>query len=199
MNTELKVDDFLAKNDIRTYLEEPFFLDNHKVFTNGHVLVMHKCVGIDSIKESLAPTVRNFMEQLEQNTDWSPMPEIEFKFSACTSCDGTGKAKQERCGECDGEGEVEWSSGSHDYAADCKACDGDGWWLVPGGDDDCDTCGGSGKRYELRHYMVGESAFNPKYLAMIQAEGTEINQPGKNEMLLFRNGDAFGLIMGIRI
>lgn len=196
---EINYEEFINPTDVRYYLHKPFCLGGRKIYTDGHTLVFHPTDEPDSVPEGLENSVPKILEKIEAADTWCDLPQSSLETEPCLRCNSSGKVTEVDCAECDGEGEVEWSTANHVYTAECKECYGDLQVIKPGGDTKCTACDGKGQRFRDRSIPIFQSNFNPHYVARINKPGTEIQLPGPDSMLIFRNGDTKGAIMPMRV
>lgn len=155
-------------DDPREYLRTPFRCPEGITATNGHILI---CMDDDGGKhpdavENTKGYVAKFKAYIDDpKRSWMDAASIALpEAKPCMACNGKGYVHEEDCDDCDGEGEFQ--HGSHWY--DCKECDGNGKVLAGAGSGSktpCHTCSGSGEDFQT--VVVGGSAFQRKYLAMI--------------------------------
>lgn len=196
--SEIALEQFVNKHDVRYYLHEPFNFGGRKIYTDGHTMAYCHTDEPDTAPENLRANLADILRTIESNSTWQEFEIEESAKEQCSDCLGSGKSRLVECNDCDGHGEVHYSVGSHDYSDDCKNCLGAGEFVVPGGDDNCLKCDGKGEAFIAERMAVFQSEYNPKYLERINKPGTETNLPGPESMLIFRNGEIKGAIMYMR-
>lgn len=199
----MNIDNFYDPEDLRPYLARPFQLNGRTVASNGHVFVsMPEHGDYLPLPNDYLPKFLPLIDKARQG-DFVPLPgHLVFpeKFD-CAYCRGCGQSTVTKCTECNGEGEVTWYSGFHDYDAECLSCAGDGEKVIPGGNQRCKNCKGTGRVYRIENFvMVLGLGINPNYLkAIIDEPDLEIAIDRKNNKLAFRTSDNFGIIMGMNL
>lgn len=193
---------FCAPDGKMAITNHPWAFDGRTIATEGHILISvpHREEWKESLPEGKnAEYTRGILADIDAQT-FTPMPKIPFpKRVECVECNGLKVVpKAVTCKECEGEGVVEFSNDYNSYHPDCLTCYGEGH--VDGSTSiACIDCNGQGKRYpQAAHVSVGAACIDPKYLKLIAGPGVEFATPDWQK-LYFRIGDAFGIIMGMRI
>lgn len=153
-------------------------------------------------KEGLAAMTGliKFLGCLDKEHDFLPLPE-DFKFpepKKCATCRGQGKAFREACRECEGEGSLEFYTPQNNYSPTCKTCDGDGTLIFRGGTADCPVCNGTAVGFLERYYPVHVYEFKVNALLLHPLKDLDARFAVTEDRLIFRCGEAKGLIMGMR-
>lgn len=113
---------FCAKDDIHSYMLEPFVIDGFTYATNRHIVVRvpgGEARPDQSLPDRTVAAVRKLFAT--EHTDFQSLPEIP-EPETCPDCEGTGRIEEGECPDCGGLGE--FTHGNHDY--ECKECDGTG-------------------------------------------------------------------------
>jgi len=195
----MNVLDFCGVGDIRTYLNEPFYIDGNICCSNGHILAWRHQneIGTDDAPSEMKQRVREMM-----NIDHSKFKPVSFdlpviEMRKCRVCEGTGKCTRSICEECDGDGEVELCNDYNCYCDECKSCDGDGQIISIGGDL-CEECNGSGEVQKDKHIRLKlcDVIIQAKYAKLIHGDGLECFK--HDEMLIFKKDGVTGIIVGCR-
>ena len=167
------------------------------------MLSLPKFGDYEQINESFSDKVREILGYIKES-ELKPIPTITLPEQCeCECCKGTGKATRDTCEECDGEGEVDAETDYNTYyGLECKSCDGDGFKLYRGGDQDCQDCQGSGKVFP-KTYPIEVDGVNidARLLKNILDSTDDIyvaGRPDKN-MLLFKSGEAEGVLMAMSV
>lgn len=126
--------------------------------------------------------------------------------SKCGFCMGAGRLLCVECESCNGDGDFY----HHDHLYDCKACKGEGIQCFPVisvEGEVCTSCMGSGIAINrLSPVMVGDKHFNQgrlqvlskmKGLRFYTSEDERVE--GVFTFPLKEGGDAFGILMGVRV
>jgi hypothetical protein len=200
MKTSLNVDNFCNPYDSRIYLSQPFQFNGRTIACNGHIFVSTPEHG-DYLQcpEDYSSKILALIEKFNPS-EFVPMPNLVFPEKiSCPKCLTIGKCTIIKCIECEGEGEISWHSGFNDYEAVCLSCDGDGEISKSGGDKTCLCCLGSGHVYGLDSYVdISGLKINPHYLELITDEPVlEISVDTKEDILVFRSGENYGLIKAV--
>lgn len=200
MESSMNIKDFFAENDRRDYLKQPFNIDGRTVASNGHILLSTQlCAEYDELKEGEAAGIKRVLAGFDA-TKLTPMPIIPLPDPVeCSICGGRGTAHRTQCFECDGEGEVTLENCFNDYECECKSCEGDGFIVSKHDTETCFSCNGDGSHYRSRESadVLGVKA-NMNYLKLIiNAPDLHVFADAEANMLWFKSGDDYGVMMGM--
>lgn len=89
---------FCAKDDVRSYLLQPFVIGGHTYATNGHIAVRAPG-GEPDPEQRLPERVREAVLKMfaTEYTDYEPLPKIQPP-KICQECAGTGEVRGDYCG-----------------------------------------------------------------------------------------------------
>lgn len=199
--SELRLDDFVACDDVRTYLKAPFQIDGYACATNNHVLLADRRGGSASDNElpsGMESTVRGIIEEA-MVANMRPFPVVETPAPVpCYTCKGTGNATVDDCRECDGRGEAEASTEYNIYDVECKSCCGEGREIKPGTKDTCPDCNGTGEMDCAQPVKIESMWIDNRYLSLIKdVPGVTVCASSDGKKLLFSAGHYFGAIMAL--
>lgn len=188
---------FVAKNDMRSYLKAPFVLGEFAYACNGHIAVRVSRDGLD-FSEIENEAVRKIGDMFATSTraEFADMPTLPEGIP-CKQCHGS-KVLYE-CDDCDGAGEFE--HGMHDY--DCKECEGSGQVSRRGSRQlPCNHCDGTGARNN-QAVAVGVASYDRRYLEKIKdlpgLKFSPIAYEAKNNAGYFKFDGGEGLLMPMRV
>jgi len=197
----MDIKNFYDKNEIRYYLRAPFNLDGRTIATNGHILI--SCPEDQTYDDIENGRQFNIILDNFDGAKFQPIPDVTLPdIKKCKYCKGTKKATISDCYECYGEGVVNAETKYNTYYdLDCQTCDGTGEIIENiGGDDNCMACNATGLSLSDQPVKVGNMSFNAFYLRIIIDEpGIEICLLKDKSMMLFRFGEYFGVLMGMRV
>ena len=189
---------FVANN--RPKMAAPFSIGDYSFATNGHIAVrVSRLADVDESVDDLNIRVSLLFENSIEPGMESALIEIpDFtitKQPPCKVCQGTGKTIT--CPECGGDGEILFSNYYSEYEFDCQTCGGDG--VIPGENDRCSACNGTGKKIVMERIPVGCSGFSHHYLTMIKnLPGAKIAPTGPETIAYFKWDEGDGLLMPMR-
>lgn len=188
--TTIDLQSFCAKDDVRSYLLQPFVIGGHTYATNGHIAV--RVPGGEPDPEQRLPEhVREAVLKMfaTEYTDFEPLPQIPAP-TTCPDCNGAGTVEEAECDDCNGAGE--FAHGSHEY--ECKECDGTGTVR----DVECNNrdCRGGELFQPMR---VGAAFFDVRYLHRIaQLPSARIRVVGPEAFAAFVFDGGEGRVMPCR-
>lgn len=200
---------FFDKDDFRTQFRAPFNVLGKTVTTNGHIILFSP---LDESYDQLAgikeDTVSRFKDLLTkaEAAEYKPLKKQPLPaMPRCTTCNGTGHASKHSCEECEGEGKVYFGTGINQYSPECKSCDGDGYNIITNTSEKCVECKGKGSAYPISFRHTQANVINilnvhlDVHNAAILFDESNIEVSNiKEEMLAFKHGDQFGVMMGMR-
>ncbi len=180
---------FCAKDDIRSYLLNPWIQGEYVVASNGHIAVRVPATDFVSVLEPVTgkvPLVDSLIDKVKAlELALMPIPELPPTVP-CEYCGGSGAAYP--CDECDGSGNFDHCG--REYA--CKACDGHGQNQIGEGDaEPCWFCDGRGEK-PYYAVQVGDGYFDRRYLAIIASLPNVViapNGPKGTAYFTFDGGD----------
>lgn len=194
---------FVAKQDPREFLMEPFRAAGIIAASNGHILAAvpddgrHYCC---TAPETTGAHVESLLSKGEATPAFDalpPLPELPDRMP-CLACGGKGRVSKVECQDCKGRGE--FRHGDHWY--ECKECDGEG--MVRGGEsspynlEPCFDCMGTGFDGG-QHLDIGAARFAVRYLHILAEIGARLHVRGETDTAYWRTEDgAFGAIMPMR-
>lgn len=196
-DTKIDLSLYCAQYDPRAIFNEPFFIEDWEVGTDGHVLVMIPHSG--AISTPRAPNVRNVVDPAHayaKDREWNPFPkDLKTVIVTCTECKGSG-LKSVQCKLCEGTGREECSLCGHED--ECTRCGGSG---VTGAHGQCDSCSGTKVEEEYDHvqlhglYIRGCYAKKISYLPNV--EYGDVSSCGT--IIPFRFTGGMGVVMSVRL
>lgn len=182
----------------RDDLAEPFGDGVYTYATNGYIVV--RVAFVDGTKKEFPLRMEEAIRDVKFNPDhegkWVSIPPYESpEKKTCHHCSGTRKSMG--CEDCDGEGHIMFNHGRYVYECECKRCRGEG--MVPGGENTCTTCDGSGELYADPYagVKIGNVKLAIKLLDKIKSlPGAELYLPApESGMVNFRFDGGVGLAM----
>ncbi|WP_375191842.1 hypothetical protein [Marinobacter sp.] len=205
MSKSISIQDFVGKNDIRVWMQEPIQIAGRLAATDG------KSIFWSNLECDLPDPETTHIQRFEDFLDiasaaeFRPMPKLEFPdMTDCFRCGGSGKHSLKDCPECRGFGTAEAETDYNTYEVECRTCSGEGKVDCDNAGKDCELCGGSGKRWAEADRMKVDGIpcdMNPGLMSRIaHVPNIEIaainvsNSPG----LAFRCADGIGIILGMR-
>lgn len=186
---------FCSRDDFRTVLTVPFNVGNYTYATNGHFAIR-----VDLRKEFSGNDTPANMEKCfayPENVDealFIDIPELNTSENSvsCKVCGGKGTLTE--CSDCEGTGEVHWESdGGYEYESDCQMCNGSGKI-----NEQCEKCGGTGKKFIEQFIEVGTRVLNCKLLSIINSlPGVKIAPDATSDFqpIPFRFDGGCGILM----
>lgn len=101
MNESINIHDFVGRNDVRAWMNQPIQIAGKLAATDG------KAVFLSNEPSDLPSPETNSIEKIEQflesaaSADFQPMPELKFpEMPDCIQCGGSGKHSLKDCPEC---------------------------------------------------------------------------------------------------
>jgi hypothetical protein len=157
----IHLSNFIAKNDVRSWMNRTFNIDGLVGACNGHSLIVDttsRCHHQDlpkfenlinpRNKGKLQSQIQSILNEPEK-FKWISRPELpKDGWRDCHECDSQGNepALGGTCKECEGHGALSFGNEHNDYSVSCKSCDGEGREIV--GTQPCSRCNG-GKKHLL--------------------------------------------------
>lgn len=199
MNAKEFLQPFCAIDDIRSYLCQPFKIDDLLAATNGYLLISVPDDGTVETNDQVKINLERVLEMENRNGDYIPLT-IEPTAEKCRWCRGSGKMfSQIECDVCHGNGEFDY--GSHTYG--CKECEETG--KVSSGSDEktsCISCGGTGEDDRVPVKIPDGRLYNRrsinKIIALPGFEYLPDNSKNKTHSMLFRFHGGHGVLMPVR-
>lgn len=206
MNESINIHDFVGRNDVRAWMNQPIQIAGKLAATDG------KAVFLSNEPSDLPSPETNSIEKIEQflesaaSADFQPMPELKFpEMPDCIQCGGSGKHSLKDCPECDGFGLAEAQTDYNTYEVECRTCSGHGKVDAKQAGEDCGRCKGTGKRWTDSDRMKVEGIpcdMNPGLMSRIaNVPGMQIaviHNDATCAGLAFKCADGIGVIMGMR-
>jgi len=196
---------FYNPGDCREYFTKPFIFGGRTIaMTTCTLLSMPVSKKYNPLNAGAlnADSLKKLTELLArfESAIYQPLnDELEkIEIIECTTCNGTKKSSSVVCCECDGEGEVDAETDYNTYyGLDCKGCDGDGKLISAGGDEDCQTCKGTGQAVDTtKPINILGVKINPLLLKPLVNEN-DIEIAVVDGMMLFKQREYEGIIMGL--
>lgn len=162
----------------------------HSYATDGSVLI--QVPRLDDVEENpTAPDVTSLL-LTPKPTTYFPVKDLVLPgLKWCSECKGQGRNVD--CPECHGDGEVELETDYNSYSCECKTCYGRAKV------DKCEECEGMGKVEDKSPVDVGNAAFQPRLLRLLQSlPDCEIGPTGPQPPAWFKFDGGDGLIMPMR-
>lgn len=194
---------YTGKDELRDWINKPFFIGNLAIATNAHELVFFD-KNLSEIELDVCGNVNpqlilnNIPEQRNQEYKLN-IEEIENYLNIAPKVDVLKTVgKDVKCTECEGDGQVEWEYERWTKEFDCPKCDGEGYESesrqVPTGEQEIDG---------LNLVDVKESRFSIKMIdRLIQVKNmlneneiTLVFQEAENMANVFRIGNVEILCM----
>jgi predicted nucleic-acid-binding Zn-ribbon protein len=197
---------FTGKDELRPWIEKPFFIDNLAIATDCHQLIFFdkKLVAIElPLCENQNPQLilNNIPEQRNCNFKLN-IDEIENCFKTAPITDVLKTVGEDiKCSECGGDGEVEWEYESWTKDFECPKCDGDGYESesrqIPTGEKELDKTSLVDVKNSRFSIKMIERLLKVKNL-LSETEITLVFQEGENMANVFRIGKVEILCMPMR-
>jgi hypothetical protein len=202
---KININDFVGLTDVRVWMRQPIQIAGKLTATDGRsVFMSNKGSDLpDPETESLEKI--NVYLGLAEASGFYPMPKLNFpETPLCTECKGSGKHSTKDCPECDGLGTAEAETDYHTYQVECRTCYGDGKIDCGQTDQDCECCGGKGKRWTKEDRMQVDGIpfdMNPELMSRIaDVRGMHIALIKSDRIrssIAFKCADGIGIIMGM--
>lgn len=194
---------YIGKDELRDWINKPFFIGNLAIATNAHELVFFDKklseIELDVCGNTNPQLILNNIPE-QRNTEYKlNIEEIETCLKNAPKVDILKTVgKDVKCTKCDGEGQVEWEYERWTKEFDCPKCDGEGYESesrqVPTGEKEIDG---------LNLIDVKESRFSIKTIDRLikvknllnENEITLVFQEAENMANIFRIGNVEILCM----
>lgn len=197
------IEQFTGVDDVRSWIQKPFNIDNDTIATDGAILVAipvdskYKDNELDgSQKKTIGILLDGFFER-----GFTPLSKIKtHKSEPCPRCNQKMFVTVKRCDECESEGYFELKNKFNSYEVECKSCGGEGEYVTPGGDTVCGSCHGTGEYYHYAKRTYIEKLdlhFADRYINLINKLDNVKVSAGENRMF-FYNNDMRGILMAIK-
>lgn len=198
---------FCAKDDVRTYLNQPWREGDDAFASNGYMGVM--VIGgatseMPDPPEKIAGAIKRFLRAAEDCRTEIRVVIPEGDAKECLHCYGSGWLVAEQCDDCDGEGCFD--HGAHSYT--CLECGGEGETRRPSSSTSkgairCPQCHGSGHESRYLKLKAGGVTyqFQEKFLFPIkELPGSRLYVSGDNQKSArFEFDGGSGILMPCRL
>ena len=197
---------YCCREPTRFYINSPWSAGDYTYATNGHVLFrVPRCEDVP--ENPHAPNPEYVIAKALAPVDMQPFPKIDLPTGeTCHHCHGKGRGYP--CLNCGGDGESECPTCRE--VAECKDCNGKGYYLAPAKDGQkdewCVFCDGEGVEWEARPnvYFLPNVIISVRYARWLaELPGIQINMTpapvgGHTAAIPFRFDGGEGWIMPIR-